>query len=171
MTDISHRLATTFWDRRASFLHRELSTLVKDALEGHCGIHPTGTQVRKSVWIEPSARVDPSVQIDAPCYIGAASNIKAGVTIRGCSSVERNCEIDLGTILDHASVLPNTYWHLVCTFRESVVDGTKLEHLGRGVSLDLGTAGLSARHRQAKPIRYGRSMRVADVRRTGAPGR
>lgn len=144
--------------------------LVKDALDGRCGIHPTGTQVRENVWIEPSARLDPSVQIDAPCYIGAASNLKAGVAIRGCSSVERNCEIDLGTILDHASVLPNTYLAPGLYVRESVVDGTKLEHLGVGVSVDLGTAGLSARiGRRANPLC--RSMRVADVRQTGSPGR
>lgn len=119
--------------------------LVEDALEGRCGIQPSGSQTQKSVWIDETAQVDASAQIQAPCYIGPATKIKAGVAIKGCSSVERNCEIDLGTSLDHTSIQPNTYVAPGLYFRESVVDGTRLEHLARGVTLDLGTAGLSAR--------------------------
>ena len=119
--------------------------LVEDALEGRCGIQLTGSQTQKSVWIDETAQVDASAQIQAPCYIGPATKIKAGVAIKGCSSVERNCEIDLGTSLDHTSIQPNTYVAPGLYFRESVVDGTRLEHLARGVTLDLGTAGLSAR--------------------------
>ena len=119
--------------------------LVEDALEGRCGIQPSGSQTQKSVWIDETAQVDASAQIQAPCYIGPATKIKAGVAIKGCSSVERTCEIDLGTSLDHTSIQPNTYVAPGLYFRESVVDGTRLEHLARGVTLDLGTAGLSAR--------------------------
>jgi hypothetical protein len=127
--------------------------LVEDALEGRCGIQPTGFQSRPSVWIDQTAQVDTSVEIQAPCYIGPRTKIKAGVALRGCSSVERNCEIDLGTTLDHTSVQPNTYVAPGLYFRESVVDGTRLEHLARGVALDLGRAGLSARIvKQARPV-------------------
>jgi hypothetical protein len=119
--------------------------LVEDALQGRCGIRPTGVQTREHVWIDQTAFVDPSVQIEAPCYIGPRARVKAGVGIRGCSSIERDCEIDLGTTLDHASVLPNTYVAPGLYVRESVVDGTRLENLARGVELDLGTAGLLAR--------------------------
>jgi hypothetical protein len=119
--------------------------LVEDALEGRCGIQPSASQTQKSVWIDETAQVDASAQIQAPCYLGPATKIKAGVAIKGCSSVERNCEIDLGTSLDHTSIQPNTYVAPGLYFRESVVDGTRLEHLARGVTLDLGTAGLSAR--------------------------
>ena len=119
--------------------------LVEDALEGRCGIQLTGSQTRRGVWIDETAQVDDSATIQAPCYIGPGTKIKAGVAIRGCSSVERNCEIDLGTTLDHTSIQPNTYVAPGLYFRESVVDGTRLEHLARGVIVDLGTAGLSAR--------------------------
>ena len=119
--------------------------LVQDALEGRCGIEPTGRQTRPRVWIDETANVDASAQIHGPCYIGPAAKIRAGVAIRGCSSVERNCEIDLGTTLDHTSVQPNTYVGPGLYFRESVVDGTRLEHLARGIAMDLGTAELSAR--------------------------
>jgi hypothetical protein len=136
--------------------------LVEDALEGRCGIQPTGFQARPSVWIDETANVDASAQIQAPCYIGPATKINAGVAIRGCSSVERNCEIDLGTTLDHTSVQPNTYVAPGLHFRESVVDGTRLEHLARGIAVDLGSAGLSARiGTQARRVH--RSPKLAGV--------
>ena len=119
--------------------------LVEDALLGRCGIQPTGSQTQPNVWIDETARVDPSAQIEAPCYIGPGTRIRPGVMITGCSSVERNSEIDLGTRLVHTSVQPNTYVAPGLYFRESVVDGTKLEHLARGISVDLGTSGLAAR--------------------------
>ena len=119
--------------------------LVEDALEGRCGIHLTGSQTQPRVWIDDTAQVDASATIEAPCYIGPGTRIKAGAALRGCSSVERNCEIDLGTTLDHTSIQPNTYVAPGLYFRESVVDGTRLEHLARGVTVDLGTVGLSAR--------------------------
>ena len=130
--------------------------LVEDALQGRCGIQPAGVEAHENVWIDRTAQVDASAQIEPPCYIGPGSKIKAGVVIRGCSSVERNCEIDLGTTLDHASVLPNTYLAPGLLVRESVVDGTRLEHLGRGVAVDLGADGLSARI-GAQPRRIRRS--------------
>lgn len=119
--------------------------LVQDALEGRCGIQPAGLQAADKVWIDPSAYVDRSAKIEGPCYIGAHSRINAGVVVTGYSSIERNCEIDLGTILDHACILPNTYLAPGLHVRNSVVDGTRLEHLDRGVTVDLGPTGLAAR--------------------------
>lgn len=135
--------------------------LVEDALQGRCAIRPTGIQTREHVWIDQTAFVDPSVQIEAPCYIGPRARVRAGVGIRGCSSIERDCEIDLGTTLDHASVLPNTYVAPGLYVRESVVDGTRLENLARGVELDLGTAGLLARIGSSQPTAAGRQVQVS----------
>jgi hypothetical protein len=125
--------------------------LVEDALQGRCAIRPSGIQAREAVWIDPTASLDPTVQIEAPCYVGPGVKVRAGVTIRGCSSIERDCEIDLGTTLDHASILPNTYVAPGLYVRESVVDGTRLENLARGVALDLGAAGLLARISNTQP--------------------
>jgi hypothetical protein len=119
--------------------------LVQDALEGRCGIQPAGLQADDKVWIDPAAYVDPSAKIEGPCYIGADSRLNAGVVVTGYSSIERNCEIDLGTILDHACILPNTYLAPGLHVRNSVVDGTRLEHLDRRVAVDLGPTGLAGR--------------------------
>lgn len=119
--------------------------LVQDSLAGRCGIQPAGLQAQEKVWIDATAYVHPSVRLHAPCYIGAHTRLKAGVVVRGYSSVEHNCEIDIGTTLDHASILPNTYVAPGLHVSNSVVDGTRLEHLDRGVTVDLEPAGLSAR--------------------------
>ncbi len=119
--------------------------LVQDALEGRCGIQPAGLQAEEKVWIDPTAYVDPSVRIQGPCYVGAHSRLNAGVIITGYSSVERNCEIDIGTNLDHACVLPDTYLAAGLHVKNSVVDGTRLEHLDHGVTVDLGPTGLASR--------------------------
>lgn len=119
--------------------------LVQDALEGRCGIQPAGLQVDEKAWIDPSAYVDPSARIQGPCYIGAHSRINAGVVVTGYSSVERNCEIDIGTTLDHACILPDTYLASGLHVNNSVVDGTRLEHLDHGVTVDLGPTGLASR--------------------------
>jgi hypothetical protein len=140
--------------------------LVQDALEGRCGIQPAGLQADEKVWIDATAYVDPSAQIHAPCYIGANSRLNAGVIVTGYSSVEHNCEIDIGTTLDHACILPNTYLAAGLHVRNSVVDGTRLEHLDRGVTVDLGPAALSARR---GPTASGISPATTPVR-TAADG-
>ena len=125
--------------------------LVQDALEGRCGIQPAGYQADEKIWIDASARVDTSAKIQGPCYIGANTRIHAGVVITGYSSIEGNCEIDMGTTLDHACILPNTYLAPGLLVRNSVVDGTRLEQLEKGVTVDLGRAALAARRYAVAP--------------------
>ena len=119
--------------------------LVQDALEGRCDIRPSGVATSDDVWIDPTAVVHPSVKFEGPCYIGAHSRLNAGVTVSGYTSVENNCEIDLGTSLECASVLPNTYIAPGLNIRNAVVDGTRFEHLDRNLIVDLGSVSLSAR--------------------------
>lgn len=125
--------------------------LVQDALEGRCEIRPSGFQTNENVWIDPTAYVHPSARIQGPCYIGARTRLNAGVVITGYSSVEENCEIDLGTTLESASILPNTYLAPGLLVRNAVVDGTRLEHLDRRVTVDLEAAALSARRPSSTP--------------------
>ena len=125
--------------------------LVQDALEGRCEIRPSGFRTDENVWIDPTAIVHPSVRIQGPCYIGARTRLNAGVVITGYSSVEENCEIDLGTTLESASILPNTYLAPGLFVRNAVVDGTRLEHLDRRVTVDLESIALSARRPSTTP--------------------
>lgn len=121
--------------------------LVQDALDGKCAIQVSGQQAAEKVWIDPTAQVDSTAKIEGPCYIGARTKLHADVVIKNYSSVERDSEIDIGTALDSASVLPNTYVAPGLFVRNSVIDGTRLENLERGVTVDLEPVSLSARKR------------------------
>lgn len=121
--------------------------LVQDALDGKCAIQVSGQQAAEKVWIDPTAQVDATAKIEGPCYIGARTKLNAGVVIKDYSSVERDSEVDIGTTLDGASILPNTYVAPGLRVRNSVIDGTRLENLERGVIVDLGAVSLSARKR------------------------
>jgi carbonic anhydrase/acetyltransferase-like protein (isoleucine patch superfamily) len=128
---------------------RAYRTLVEDALEGRSGIQPVALEAGHNTWIHPSAEIDPSVRLEGPCYVGPYARLSAGVVITGGSSVEHSCDIDIGTTLERSSLLPNTHLAAGLHVRDSVIDGTRLEHLGRNVSVDLGPLGLAARK---KPV-------------------
>ena len=118
--------------------------LVLDALNGSCSIRPGGSQRQDGIWVDPSAKVHSSVQIQAPCFIGQGVRLRAGVVIKQYCSIEEGCEIDIGTTLDQSSILPYTYIASGLNVRHAVVEGTRLQHLDRGITVDLGRAGLSA---------------------------
>jgi hypothetical protein len=123
--------------------------LVEDALEGRCAVKPNGLEAGKNIWTHPASEIDTSVHLGGPCYVGAYATLNPGVVVGSGSSVEHNCAIDIGTTLDHASILPNTYVAPGLCVRNSIIDGTHMESLSHGVSVELGSLGLSARK---KPI-------------------
>lgn len=123
--------------------------LVEDALAGRCGIQPDGFEAGDNVWVHPTAHVDPSVRLEGACYIGPYARLNPGVVIGRGSSVEHNCDIDIGTTLERSSLLPDTYLAPGLYVRNSVVNGARLENLDRNVSMDLGSLGLASRR---KPI-------------------
>jgi len=123
--------------------------LVEDALAGRCGIQPNGVEAGNDVWIHPTAHIDPSVKLEGSCYIGPYARLNPGVAIGNGSSVEHNCDIDIGTTLERSSLLPDTYLAPGLYVRNSVINGTRLENLERNVSVDLGSLGLASRR---KPI-------------------
>jgi hypothetical protein len=51
----------------------------------------------------------------------------------------------VGTILERASVLPDTYIAPGLRVRNAVVDGTRFEHLDQNVTVDLGPVALTAK--------------------------
>lgn len=139
--------------------------LVEDALEGKCAVQPNGLEAGGCVWTHPTAHIDPSVRLEGACYIGAYARLNPGVVIGSGSSVEHNCDIDIGTTLEHASVLPNTYVAPGLCVRNSIIDGARLEHLERGISVDLGALGLSARKKPiARYLPYSTAITRAETR-------
>jgi NDP-sugar pyrophosphorylase family protein len=115
----------------------ELHRLMRDGLHGQCQLRPVGTEIRPRVWCADGAEIDPTVSIDGPAFIGARTKIAAGCKISGASSVERDCEVDCGTVVDDSLVLPGTYIGVALDVRRSVVAGAKLFNLDRNIELSV----------------------------------
>ena len=118
--------------------------LAHSALDGQCGIKPDGTEVSNGVWVGRGARIAKSARLVAPCYVGAGTRIRPGALISG-SAVEEQCDIDAGTVVYHSAVLPGTYVGPGLRVMRSIVNGTKLMHLGKNVEIDLAHTGLLGR--------------------------
>ena len=115
--------------------------LAHSALGGRCGIKPDGSEVSSGIWVGRGARIAKSARLVAPCYVGAGTKVRSGALISG-SAIEEHCEIDCGTVVYHSAVLPGTYVGPGLRLMQSIVNGTKLMHLGRNVEIDLDQTGL-----------------------------
>lgn len=96
---------------------RDLRRFASDALVGRCAIRPSGVEVKPGVWMEEGADVDRRARIVAPAYIGRASKVQEDTLITRCSSIERDCYVDYGTVVEDSSILANTHigiWLDVC---------------------------------------------------------
>jgi hypothetical protein len=58
------------------------------------------------------------------------------------TAIERECEIDCGTVVESASVLPRTYVAPGLRISNAVVQGSRFIHLGRKLEVELGVTGL-----------------------------
>lgn len=116
---------------------RDLRKLVTDALSRRCGLRPGGTEIRTGIWVDEGADVHKGARIIAPAYIGRNSKIEEDTLITRCSSIERNCCVDCGTVIEDSSILSNTQigiWLDVC---HAVASGNQLVSLQHEVVLEI----------------------------------
>jgi len=111
--------------------------LVVDALTSRCSLRPQGIEVRPGVWLDEGARVHRDARIVSPAFIGRGASIAEQCLITRCSSVESNCQIDYGTVVEDSSILSNTYVGIGLDLSHSIVDGSNLLNLERGVTLEI----------------------------------
>lgn len=150
---------------------RDLRRLVVDALTARCGLRPQGAEVRPGIWLDEGAQVDRDARIVAPAFIGRGSLIGEQCLITRCSSVESNCQIDYGTVVEDSSILSNTYVGIGLDLSHSIVDGSGLMNLERDVSLEIADPCVIRQNRlprQTKnfrsPARFGfGSLRLSSV--------
>ena len=152
----------------------EYRELIHRALTGRCSVRPVGREVKAKVWIGDRARIHRSVRLVAPSYVGAGTQIHAGALV-AATSVERDSEIDCGTVAECCSILPHTYIGPGLHVSHSVVNGTRLFHLGRALDIELGETGLIRNIGNASSSRFVESFgtflhsRFRRERRAGAP--
>ena len=115
----------------------DLRRLVVDALTVRCSLRPVGKEVRPGVWFDETAQVHRDARVVAPAFIGRGAAIGEQCLITRCSSVEGDCQIDYGTVVEDSSILSNTYVGIGLDLSHSIVDGNHLMNLERGVTLEI----------------------------------
>jgi hypothetical protein len=131
---------TGFANRLAS--PADYRQLVQDALAGRCQIQPIGKEIQPGIWIADYARIPRSVRVLGPCYIGTRTRIRPGCLIAPGTALERQCEIDCGTVVENSTILPSTYLGPGLHVSNSLISGSRLVHLGRRLDVELGDTGL-----------------------------
>ena len=124
----------------AGYVHRllhpgDLRAIIADSLRGICAMRPCGQEVRPGIWVDEGAEIDRRARIVAPAYIGCHTRVREDALVTRCSSIERDCCIDFGTIVEDSSILANTRVGIWLDVRHAVASGNKLLSLKHDVLL------------------------------------
>ncbi len=129
--------------------------LVVDALLSRCALRPGGREIRPGVWVEETAQVHRRARVVAPAYIGSHARVRAASLITRFSNLERGCQVDCGTVVEDASILPGTYLGPGLDVSHAVVCGSHLVDLRRNVALEINDgkliAGAPLAHHAVRP--------------------
>ena len=149
---------------------RDLRRTVTDALSGRCEMRPSGKEVKPGIWIDEGAQIHRRARIVAPAYIGRGAKVQQDTVITRCSSVEKDCYVDCGTVIEDSSILSDTHIGISVDVCHAVVSGNRLLNLERGVVLEISDPGVmrstsSARKqpRTKVPQREERRVVIADL--------
>jgi NDP-sugar pyrophosphorylase family protein len=115
----------------------DLRRLAVDGLTSRCGLRPQGAESRPGVWMDEGAQVHRDARIVAPAFIGRGATIAEQSLITRCSNIESNCHIDYGTVVEDSSILSNSYVGIGLDVAHSIVVGSNLLNLERGVTLEI----------------------------------
>ena len=115
----------------------DLRRLVVDGLTARCGLRPKGQETRPGVWMGEETQVHRDARIVAPAFIGRGARVAEQCLITRCSSIESNCYVDYGTVVEDSSVLSNSYVGIGLDVAHSIVDGNNLLNLERDVTLEI----------------------------------
>jgi hypothetical protein len=116
---------------------RDLRQFAIDILTRKTQTCPAGEEAKPGVWIAPGALVEKGARILAPAFIGSLARIRAGAVITRCSSIERNAEIDCGTIIENSTVLPFSYVGAGLDLGHSVAGLGRIVNLRRDVNVEI----------------------------------
>jgi carbonic anhydrase/acetyltransferase-like protein (isoleucine patch superfamily) len=126
---------------------KDFRKLAVDSLNSRCRLRPRGFEVRPGVWMGERATVEKEARIVAPAYIGRDVTIAQQCLITRGSNVECNSLVDYGTVIEDTSVLPNTYVGIGLDVCHSIVDGSRLLNIERGVMLDIEDSAVMRKNR------------------------
>ncbi len=128
----------------------DLYALMQDGLRGQCDLRPVGREVRPGTWCGEGAELASTVMIQGPVFVGAGSKVASDCSIAGTTSIERDSQIDCGTVIDNSLVLRGTYVGMALDVKNSIVGNEKIFSLDRNVEVNVSDARLIGRN--TKPV-------------------
>jgi carbonic anhydrase/acetyltransferase-like protein (isoleucine patch superfamily) len=131
---------------------KDLRQLAADILRGRCQTGPSGQQVRSGVWIDEGAEIHRRARVVGPAYIGRESKVKADALVTRCSNIEKDCCVDVGTVIEDSSILPNTSIGIWLDLCHAVASANKLINLERNVVIEISDPSVM-RSNAAAPLR------------------
>jgi hypothetical protein len=132
---------------------RDLRALAVDGLLQRAQLKPAGVERRPGVWVARGAHVDRRARVLAPAFIGARARIRATAVVTRCGVVEHHAEVDSGTVVENATVLPYTYVGSGLDIAHAVAGGKRLLHLPRNVEVEISDPKLMDMRSQHAPLR------------------
>ena len=132
---------------------RDLRALAVDGLLQRAQLKPAGIERRPGVWVARGAQIDRRARVLAPAFIGAGARIRATAVVTRCGVVEHHAEVDSGTVVENATVLPYTYIGAGLDIAHAVAGGKKLRHLRRNVEVEIADPKLMGMRSQHAPLR------------------
>jgi carbonic anhydrase/acetyltransferase-like protein (isoleucine patch superfamily) len=115
----------------------DLREFAEDVLCRRCEARPSGKEIRPGIWIDDGAGVHRKSRLVAPVYIGRGVEVAEDALITRFSSIEGDCFVDCGTVIEKSSILANTHvgiWLDVCN---AVVSGNKMLSLDHEVMIEI----------------------------------
>ena len=132
---------------------RDLRTLAVEGLLGRNRLKPSGVERRPGVWVAPGATIDRRARVLAPAFIGEHAKVCATAVVTRCGVVERHAQVDSGTVIEDATVLPYTYIGSGLDVAHAVAGGHRLLHLPRNVEIEIADPKLMDARSQHAPLR------------------
>lgn len=115
----------------------DLRRLAVDAFCGRAQILPEGNEIKPGVWVGDGARIHRGARVLAPAFIGERTRIRASAVVTRCSTVEHHAEVDCGTVVEDASILPYTTLGAGLDVAHSVVGFRRILHLRRMAEVEV----------------------------------
>jgi hypothetical protein len=116
---------------------RDLRRLACDLLQRRCAARPSGREVKRGIWIDNAADVHRWARIVAPAFIGRGAKIMEETLITRHSSVEKNCCVNYGTVVEDSSILQNTEIGICLDVCHAIANGDRLLSLDRDVVIEI----------------------------------
>lgn len=115
----------------------DLRRLAHDLLQRRCTARPSGREVKRGIWIDDAAEVHRWARIVAPAFIGRGAKIMEDTLITRHSSIEKNCCVNYGTVVEDSSILQNTEIGICLDVCHAIANGNRLLSLDRGVVIEI----------------------------------